>query len=273
MSGKNILNLALLVFVIILASVIYLSKEETHELEMLTNVNVTDVNNIVISHNNNNTTITRSGDNQWQITQPVAIAANNFRINTILDLLHAPVHNQYPATELDAGTAGLSNPMTTIQFNGLSMAFGIINPVTNLRYVRLNDQVYTIEDVYFPLLTSHYSALVSLNLLPTGSHIEKIALPKQTLYKDDKGSWRSDNDSPAALIKETIDNWHHIQAFAVHRYMERKHLGNISVYLSGSSQPVNFTLSDTDPWLILARQDIDLEYHLEKSEYRKLFAK
>jgi hypothetical protein len=270
MFKKTLLNLAMLIVFAALAAVIYLSDEQGHELQKLTDINVDGINSIRIQHNNNHTNIIRQGDEQWHITQPVDIAANNFRINTILDLLNAPVHNQYPITEVDTTVTGLSASQTIVQFNDLKITFGIINPVTNLRYVSLNDQVYTIEDVYYPLLTSDYSALVSLNLLPADSTIEKIVLPQQTIYRDKNGQWRSTRDSNADSLTDIIQHWRHDQAFGVHRFMPRKQLGDVTVFLAGVTKPIKFTISDTDPWVILGRPDIDLEYHLEKEKQEGL---
>lgn len=273
MSKKNLLNLALLVFVVLLAIVIFLSEEEKNtELKKLTDIDINDIKTINIRHNSNNTSIVRNTENQWQITQPINIAANNFRINTILGLLNAPVHNQYMLTQIDTRETGLDDSQTSIQFNQQMIEFGIINPVTNLRYVKLDNRVYTIEDVYYPLITSHFSTLVSLNLLPANCDIKKIVLPQQTIYKDENGIWHSTIDSSADSIAETIQHWQHDQAFGVHQSMTRKELGNISVYLTGQEQPLSYSISDTQPWLIIARPEIGLEYHLDKEAYNNLIS-
>lgn len=270
MQKKDILNLGLLAFVIMLASVIYLSKEESFELNKLTDIDIDNINSIAIRHNENVTTIVRNSNNQWQITRPVNIAANNFRINTILKLANAPVHNQYSPAEIDLRESGLENTQTRIRLNEQTIELGIINPVTNLRYVKLNNRVNTIEDVYFPLITSHFGTLVSLNLLPANSDIEKIVLPQQTFYKDDEGIWRSNTETSADDIIQLVQHWKNDQAFGVHSYMTRKDLGEILVYLSGHDQPLKFSISDTEPWLILARTDIGLEYHLDRAFYGRL---
>lgn len=272
MAKKDFLNLFLFIFVVILATIIYLSSEENLALETLTDTNRESINAITIRHNDSITSITRKDDNQWQITQPVNIAANNFRINTILNLLNAPVHNQYLLKDIDKRTTGLDDSQTTIRFNDQVIEFGIVNPVTNLRYVKLGNLVDTIEDVYYPLLTSHFGTLVSLNLLPANSTINKLVLPQLTLARDNNGVWQSDENINADRIAEIIDHWQHDQAFGIHDYMPRKQLGEISVYISGREQPLVFTISDTDPWLILARPDIKLEYHLEKEAYNNLIA-
>ena len=272
MSKKNFLNLALLVFVVFLAYVIYLSKEENTALRTLTDIDLNEITSINIRHNKNNTIIVKQKNNQWQITHPVNIAANDFRIQSILKLLNAPVHNLYSLVEIDAKAIALEQPLTTIQFNNLSIAFGITNPVTNLRYVKLNNHVYTIEDVYYPLINSHFGTLVSLNLLPSNSDIKKLVLINQTISKDDRDLWSSNSDISADNIIKTIQHWQQDQAFAVHEYIQREELGEVLIYLKDQQQPLAYTITDTDPWLIIARPEIGLEYHLDIEAYRHLIS-
>ena len=272
MSKKNLLNFTLLVFVIFLASVIYLSEEENSALRKLTDIDLNNITSINIRHQKNNTILIKQNNNQWQITQPVNIAANNFRIQSILKLLKTPVHNQYSLDEIDTKTIGLEQPQTTVQFDKLTIEFGITNPATDLRYVKLNNHVYTIEDVYYPLINSHFGTLVSLNLLPDDSDIRKLILVNQTISKDDSGLWSSNSDISADNIIKTIQHWQQDQAFAVHEYMPRKELEKVFIYLQNQQQPITYTITDTDPWLIIARPDIGLEYHLDIEAYNHLIS-
>ena len=262
MSKKTLLNLVLFIFVIFLASVIYLSEEENSALRKLTDIDLNDITSINIRHNKNNSIIVKQKNNQWQITQPIKIAANDFRIQSILKLLNAPVHNKYSLVEIDTNTIDLKQPQTSIQFNNITIEFGISNPVTNLRYVKLNDHVYTIEDVYYPLLSSDFSTLVSLNLLPKSSSIKKLILINQTITKDGKGFWQSNIDLSADNINKTIDHWQNDQAFGVHEYLQRDTLGEVFIFTKDQQQPISYLITDTDPWLILARPEMGLEYHL-----------
>jgi len=51
--------------------------------------------------------------------------------------------------------------------------------------------------------------------------------------------------------------------------MQRKSLGDVFIYLK--DQPIiNYVITDTDPWLILARPELDLEYHLDIEAYKNL---
>jgi len=270
MYKNNILNLVLFIVVISLASVIYFSEEISTELDRLSAINVDEITSITIQHNQNTTAITKQQDGHWQISLPVNIAANDFRINSVLELVNAPVHNKYSIDEIDLANIGLDRPVTTIKLNELSIAFGIVNPATELRYIRLGDYVYTIEDVYYPLLSSHFGTLVSLNLLPNNSLVEKMILANQTISRDDKGFWQSNIAISADSINKTIDHWQNDQAFGVHSYLEREQLGEVFIYLQDQQNPVSFIITDTDPWLVLARPEISLEYHLNIEAYDNL---
>ena len=272
MYKNNLLNLVLFIVVISLASIIYFSEEQSTQLERLTEINLDSITTIKIQHNKNTISINKTSGHYWQIIQPIDIAANEFRINSILKLLHAPVHNKYTPAEIDSNKIGLDNPKTTIQFNKQVITFGIINPATNLRYLKLNNTIYTIEDVYYPLINSHFGTLVSLNLLPPDSKLTKLILKNQTIFKDEKGRWSSNIDISADNVSKTLQYWLHDQAFGVHQYLKRKELGEVFIYVSSSAQPITYQITDIEPWLVIARPDIGLEYHLDIEAYDKLIS-
>ena len=279
MNSRNLLNLALLLVVATLAFIIYQAEEPDTELERISDIHfdneVTDITTLVIEHNGRRTRLQKSTDNQWQITEPIHIAANNFRINSILKLADAPIHNSYPVSELDAARIGLgsskqNNNATSVSIGDETLRFGIISPVTNLRYIQIGETVYTIEDVYYPLLSSHFGTLVSLNLLPEHSTIEKLVLINQTISKDGSGRWQSNIDISADRIAAAVKDWKTLQAFGIHEYMQRDLQGEVYIYLEGKEEPLSFHITDTDPWLILARPELGLEYHFDIEAYDKL---
>ena len=277
MSKKNLLNLFLLIVAATLATLIYYSEETSTELERLTRIKPGTISTITIHHNKHETSFAKLADGHWHIRQPLEIAANDFRVNSILKLLNAPVHKRYRSSEIDLEKIGLLNPDSVIIFDDIEIAFGITNPVTNLRFVRIGDAISTIEDVYFPLFSSHFSTLVSLNLLPANdlplSTIKKLILLNQTISRDEAGSWQSNIDISADSINKTIDHWQYDQAFGVHQYLERKLLGEVFIYRDNTDcdeEVITYQVTDTDPWLILARPEIGLEYHLDIEAYDNL---
>ncbi len=275
-SGKTLLNIFLFFIVLLLAAIIFYSEDISTDLETLTRINSSTIQSIGIQHNKNKTTLTKDADQHWHITSPIDIAANDFRINTILKLLNAPVHKRYRSSEIDMQKIGLLDPATSITFNNIKISFGITNPATSLRFIRIGETISTIQDVYSPLLSSHFSTLVSLNLLPadksTFPGLKKLVLINQTLNKDDKGFWHSSLNISADRINKILEHWQHDQAFGVHQYLERKNLGDVFIYRQQPVQKIHYQITDTDPWLILARPEIGLEYHLDIDAYDHLIA-
>lgn len=276
MPGHNRLNLALLIAFALLAAVIFFSEEENTALQKLSEIDSDSIDSITIQHNKNITQLSRNinseRNSQWQITQPLSVAANNFRIQSLLKLLQTPVHNKYSEVEIDLKASGLVSSQTSIQFNDELISFGIINPASNLRFIKRGEFVYTIEDVYSPLLSANFSALVSLDLLPANSQIEKLILLNQTISKNEKSFWQSNISISADNIEIALDHWQRAQAFGIHPYMQREELADIFIFLQGQEQAIHFVVTDIDPWLILARPELGLEYHLNIETYDQLIA-
>ena len=269
MSKINILNLVVFIIVITLAVVIYYSEEPNTQLDRLTEIDANSISSIYIQHNKNHTVLTKNGQ-RWEITQPISIAANSFRISSLTKLLNAPIHSQYPVDEVNLADIGIEKSATKISFDGQEIIFGINNAATQLRYIQLNNSVFTIEDVYYPFISSNFSTLVSFNLLPNDSRIKKLILKNQTITKNLMGFWQSNVEQTADNLNKIIDDWTNTQAFGVHEYIEREILGEVFIYLENTQEPITYIIADDDPWLILARPELGLEYHLNIEAYNKL---
>jgi hypothetical protein len=239
------------------------------ESEQLTQLSADDVTQIEIRHNQRHIILQKQNDN-WRMLQPVEIDANGFRIDTILKMLDTVSHAAYPTAGLEPEKYGISENSTAVSFNGTRIDFGIVNPINNYRYVRVADSIHLIDDHFYPLLSSQTGTLVARELLPGDAVIEKLELPGLSLYRDENNLWRSNGDISPDDINETLHHWKHAQAFGVHNYMTRDPISEIKVYLSGNTDPVIFYLTDTDPWLILARPDLDIEYHFNLEFYDRL---
>lgn len=202
--------------------------------------------------------------------QPIDIAANSFRIDTLLNMLKTVSHTAYSAAELELDKYGLSEASTSISFNNITIDFGVVNPINNYRYVRINDTVHLIDDHFYPLLSSQTGTLVARELIDGDAIIDKLVLPQQTLYRDENNLWHSSDNTDPDAISETLHHWQHSQAFGVHNYMQRESLADISVYMAGNSEPIRFYVTDTDPWLIIARPELDIEYHFNLEFHDRL---
>ena len=269
MRSRLLTNFFLLLLAIALGMFLFIDEIDQNGIKKLSNISTDSINQISIQHNHREVILDKTAQ-EWRLTKPVEIAANQFRIKTLLNLLSTKSHAQYKASDLDLDKYGLEKVVTYISFNDIKIDFGMVNPINNLRYVKLNNELHLIDDHYHPLLSSQIGTLVALELLPTNIKINKLILPDHTLTRDKNDLWQSVDGIASDAIVESIYQWKHKQAFAVHNYMERPSLGEIQVHLENRDSPILFYITDIEPWLIIARPDINLEYHLNIEDYDAL---
>lgn len=272
MLSRTLLNFALLLFITLLAVYVFHADEQEQasgKKELLTRLSADEVSRIAIFHNQRHIELNRE-NGQWRMLQPIDIAANSFRIDTLLKMLDAISHTSYPAADLEIEKYGFHDAGTSIRFNDTTIDFGIVNPINNYRYVRSGETVHLIDDHYYPLLSSQTGTLVARELIDDDAIIEKLVLPELTLYRDNNNRWHSSPEIDPDAINETLYHWQNSQAFGVHNYMQRDSLAEISIQLAGHAEPVRFHVTDTDPWLIIARPDLDIEYHFNLEFYDRL---
>jgi hypothetical protein len=269
MRTRWLLNLLLLCCVIALGVFIMHAKDKPEGVQPLTHIDKATIDQIEITHRDRVVRLAKIAAH-WQMQAPVAIAANDFRIDNLLGLLATPAGSGYAAASLQLADYGLATPLTRIRFNQHVMAFGNSGVVNQQRYVLYQDKVFLIGEQFYALIASQLGTLVAPNLLPHDARINRLVLPEQTLEKTATG-WRSSrHDVSTDAIVETITHWQRAQAFGVHDYFERKALGSIEVSMENQPSPLLFTITDTDPWLIIARPEIGLEYHFNLESYDAL---
>ncbi len=270
MSSRLTTNILLLAAVIALYFVAYYRPApDIMKAPALTTLEPEQVNEILIRHNQREIRLHRRDDG-WYMTQPIAVRANDFRVDTLMTLLVAPSHADYDTAGLDLAEYGLARPGTTVRFNDVKIDFGVTSPDNGRRYVLAGGRMHLIDDTFQPLLTSQIGTLVAPELLPDDADISKLVLPSMTLSRNPDGSWRSNEVADTNAIMETLDNWKHTQAFGVYNYMRREPLARIEVYLGDQPQALHFVVNDTNPWLIISRPDLGLEYYFNLEAYDRL---
>lgn len=264
MSSRLLLNLLLLILVLGLITITQLVPNPPSDTTSVVALNRDAVNLITIKRPQNDIILEKQGSD-WFMRAPHPTRAHVFRINRLLDLTEVVDDHSYDINSLQLANYGLDSPRAEILFNGQLIQFGNSNPVNHKRYIRSQDRLFLINDSLYPLISSQPTSFVDLSLLAKTDRIQKLVLPELTLSKAPQQHWKTENTRhtfSADQIQTLIQHWQSAQAFGVHAFMPRKHLGDISIHLE-SGKVIHLQISDDTPWLILANTDLGIEYHFD----------
>ena len=226
MSNRNLLNLSLLIFILVL--VIFVVYEPGKEVAItpptLTTLDSKEIFHIKITRYN-----TEIGKEEiefkktpsgWNMLKPYAVSANAFRIDSILELLSTVSFSQNNLKNLNLDTFGLTQPVATITFNNkTAIAFGHNKSLKNHRYVQINSTLHMISDTFYYQLAVKSESYISHKLLSEKNKIQKLSLPTMKFEKVD-GMWISKpktNDFSADSINQLISEWQLSQAYDINK--------------------------------------------------------
>jgi len=274
MQTRPLINLGLLVFLLALFSFIFFGPDSNENIkkQRITSLDKASINKITIARETENIILSKE-DGNWLMESPHNTRAHTFRINTLLNLVELESNNTYNTSNIDLKTFGLDKPRAKIIFNNTLIEFGKANPVNRQRYLKTGNNLFLVDDNTYPLINSQPTSFVDLALLYENAKIQKIILPELTIHKDKNNIWKADSITSASAdgIQNLLQNWKFAKAFSVHAYMPRKKLGSINIVLH-NSEIIAFEITDNDPWLILARPELGIEYHLDISNKNQLLS-
>lgn len=246
-------------------------KPERVELEPLSNENPRAISRVRLELAAAGAIELLRSEGSWQLLEPIRIAANEFRIKTLLRVLEAPVHLRIDVASQQLARFGLASPKARMLLDGKEILFGDTEPIHGRRYLLFNGQVALVDDNYFSHLSSSAANFVDPALLGPDASIQSIDLPTMRIYRD-SGDWRLDSGDLGANadeIAQLVDNWRSAQATAVRPYEPSLDWdGGILVALADGS--VAFDLARTQYEVILGRADLGIQYHLTKTTGTRL---
>ncbi len=88
----------------------------------------------------------------WRLREPMDTDADQGQVEKLLQVLSAPVHRSFPERAAAPAELGLDPPRIVVRLDGLKLAFGSLDPVTQRRYVAADALVHLIDDRYYPPL-------------------------------------------------------------------------------------------------------------------------
>lgn len=208
----------------------------------------------------------RSGDtasNTWQIQHTPPLPAGDFQLQLLLGLAEQIAVRSYPAADLDLARLELDPARTSVTFNDVRIDFGGLEPLQNLRYVRVSDQVHLIPDSFMQLIEAPASQFVSHRLFAPESEITSVELPGLALHKKQQ-EWQINpqTDVSADAVQQFISRWQQAEAVYVKPAETEAEGKPVLIGTKTREEPVRFQIIETEPDLVLLRPELGIQYHL-----------
>ncbi len=217
--------------------------------------------------------LTGQGD-AWWLKAPLRVAANRFRVESLLGLLTTESLAQFPAQGKDLAAFGLDQPAVRATFNNTELTFGGMTPLDQRRYVLAGDTVHLIVDSYYFDLIAEVADFASRNLVPTEQRITALATPAFQLKQAEGGLWAVTPPGrirSADAIQALVDEWQHVQALRVSLYQSAPARGEVTLALAGQQQALHYRITAQGPEWVLARPELGLQFHLSEEQAKRLF--
>jgi Domain of unknown function (DUF4340) len=277
MSTRTLLNLGLLVAAVTLALVAYF-KPGVKPAEVprpITRLTPEQVRSIVVERIDHEPLRFSKHHDRWFLTaEERELPAADFQVRALLRLLQVTASRHYPAGSLHLASLGLQPPQVRLTMDDVDISLGNTASLDQLRYVRVADTVYLIDDQYQYLINADWPNFVSRQLLEGRGAITRIELPGMTLASSDDGHWRlapPQAGLSADTLQTFVENWQNATALITRRYEGGAAGETVTVRTRDSDQPLVLRIVSRKPDLLLARPDWGIQYQIPRSEEDSLF--
>ena len=205
----------------------------------------------------------------WYLAEPYPARADAFRTRQLLDLLNAKASRKLPATDL--ARFDLDHPAVRIVFDDQPIAFGTVNEMSNEQYVQAGDGVYLIPLRHAAAVPQDAKALTGRQLFAADEELVEITVGPVTMTQQD-GRWRLTPEA-ADLSRDDLnrwgDDWKGAASLLTQKRDAKKSGDAVTVKLK-NGKTVRLPVLQTEPELILAREDEGLQYHFSAAAGKRL---
>lgn len=274
-NSRNLLNIGLFVFILVLVSVVILEpgKDEAPKARHLTELKQADINHIELNRANEADIKLQKRNGIWYINAPYQLAANDYRALSISALAEVTSHLQYDVNKIDLKKFKLDKPEVSITLNhNTTLEIGGVDPIKNRRYVKNGDTLHLVSDTFYYQVVGKVTAYISYQILPPEIKLSKLELPKFSLNQQD-GKWAIDpvqKDASADSINEFVNEWRHAQSLEISEYSGKLRKPNIRIFPKDQQQALEFRLQKENNSTFLIRNDLKLRYKLSDETAEKL---
>ena len=210
----------------------------------------------------------------WRMLAPIAFAADDFQIEALLAMLHAPAKRLPRRPDEDPGF-GLRPPQAVLEVEGMTLAVGALEPLSRQRYVALELTLYLIDDAWYRHLFSTPERY--LDPRPAVRHGLPWRIQTPTFeWRRIDGRWRRtprDDARSADDAQALAERWASVRAVLVDaRDASVPWSGEVSLEFEGSSAPLRFRLARRGELVLLSREAPSIQYQLTKAQALRLLS-
>jgi hypothetical protein len=187
MAGRWLTNLMLLLVLALLALGIRQELAWEGRPQTLAGLDPKDLRLIEVEREGEPRIRIERGPDGWRLLEPLAVDADQDRLERVLAILDAPVQRSFPEQSAALGELGLAPSKLRLRLDSLTLAFGGLDPLSQQRYVAADGLVHLIEDRFYHLLIAPPIDFVSRALLPAGQPAAFATLGGVPLAADSLG--------------------------------------------------------------------------------------
>ena len=274
LASRTLLNLALLiVFGILVLFVVFKPGTSVPEAIKVSALAKTDVRSILLQREGVENIQLEKQDGKWMMTAPFRYLANDFKVDSLLQLINTASNAQYDVATLDLSKYGLDKPRAVVTINGdQQFIFGTTEPLQHQRYLRYQNTLHVITDTFYYQIAAPATGFLNHVVIPGSTNITKIVVPTLTAELTE-GKWTvtpAPKELAADQITAFIDAWRFAQALQVTAYKGKPIPPTIKIYRQGDTQPLEFGAFQRGNDYVLVRNDLQLQFVLAADKRKDL---
>jgi len=264
MKARWIVNLLLLFAIVVLGLVAHFKPgiNAPHRPTAITALQQSAVHRIHINRPlRDDLVLLRRPDGEWMLDRHSPLPADRFKVKMLTRLVEQPAVRSYPATGMNLAALQLAPPYATAIFNNTAVEFGNLEPIDDLRNVRVGKQVHLIPDHYLQLMEVSFTQFVRRRLFDKGARITALHLPGLSLKRSGK-SWQAEppQNVSTEAIQAFIETWQEASGLNVQATDPGKTGEPVTLQLEGRDTPIRLQIIRRQPELVLARPDYGIQY-------------
>lgn len=265
MKSRILLNLLLIMGIVVLGLIARFEPgiEPPTEAAAITTLKSADVHRIHLNRPmRDDLVLVRKAADDWQIENAVPLPAEDFKVKALTRLAEQKPARSYAASDMDLAKLQLDPPYASVILNDIAIEFGSLEPIDQLRYVRVNDRVFLIPDNYLPLVEAGFTQFVRQRLFDAQAQIESISVPGLSVTRSG-GDWKVDPERTVGtdVLQQFFDIWQTASADGIQPADPAQAGDEVEIRLQGG-ETVDFQVISRQPELVLSRPDWGIQYRM-----------